>query len=118
MGALNAMDAQEMSTGDVPRKGRPPRVPNERTRYLRVYFAESELALVRQVAAKNYQSMSEFARLAVSDAAEESGAGPIVLGGDRRLRERRSHRVSAAAVERRVAPRRHPCCETHEQGQE
>jgi hypothetical protein len=72
----------------VARKGRPPRVPNERRVYLRVYFAESEFARVRAAATRNGQPMSVFARLAVSDAAEESGAEPIVAG-DRRATNRR-----------------------------
>lgn len=72
------------------RKGRPPRVPGERSRKIAVYFAESEFQRVRQAAAANFQSVSEFARLAMSEAAAESGAAPVLSGqprsGDRRRR--------------------------------
>lgn len=72
------------------RKGRPPRVPHERMRYLRVYFAESEYERVRIAATLNqHKSMSEFGRLAISNAAEESGAGPIVIDAEQPRTERR-----------------------------
>ncbi len=100
-----------MATTDVMtvrrKGGRPRRVPNERIVLLRVLFSEGELERVRRAAAQNYQSMCEFSRLAISEAAEESGAGPIVLD-DRRSAERRRRAGDDQPVEleRRKAHRR------------
>ena len=91
----------------IQKRGPLPLVPNERVVRLRVYLAESELVKVREAAAANYQSMSEFARLALGDAAEECGTGPV-LAQERRqgYRRRRSADGPPPTVERRQQTRR------------